>query len=40
MLAIREMADRMGPEEASERADEVRITADHFDRARSLAADR
>jgi transitional endoplasmic reticulum ATPase len=40
MLAIREMADRMGPEEASERADEVRITADHFDRARQRAGDR
>ncbi|MDS0283155.1 CDC48 family AAA ATPase [Haloarcula onubensis] len=40
MLAIREMADELGPAEASERADEVRITGDHFRRAIERAADR
>jgi transitional endoplasmic reticulum ATPase len=33
MLAIREAADEMGPEEASENADDVTITAEHFERA-------
>ncbi|WP_276271986.1 CDC48 family AAA ATPase [Haloarcula litorea] len=33
MLAIREAADEMGPEEASERADEVTIGAEQFERA-------
>ena len=33
MRAIRELADRMGPDEASERADEVRLTAAHFEHA-------
>jgi len=33
MLAIREAADEMGPAEASENADDVTITADHFERA-------
>ena len=40
MLAIREMADALGPAEASERAGEVRITGDHFRRAIERAADR
>jgi len=40
MLAIREMADELGPAEASERADEVTITGDHFRRAIARAADR
>jgi transitional endoplasmic reticulum ATPase len=40
MLAIREMADDLGPAEATERADEVRITGDHFRRAVERAADR
>jgi len=40
MLAIREMADEMGPAEASERADEVRITGAHFQRALERARDR
>ena len=40
MLAIREMADELGPVEASERADEVRITDDHFHRAVERAAER
>ncbi|PSP60964.1 AAA family ATPase [Halobacteriales archaeon QH_8_67_36] len=40
MLAIREMADELGPAEATERADEVRITGDHFRRAMERAADR
>ena len=40
MLAIREMADALGPAEASERASEVRITGDHFRRAIDRAADR
>jgi len=34
MLSIREMADKLGPAAASERADEVRITTDHLERAR------
>jgi len=34
MLSIREMADELGPAAASERADEVRITTDHLERAR------
>ncbi|WP_135302950.1 AAA family ATPase [Haloarcula amylovorans] len=33
MLAIREAADEMGPAEASERADEVTIGTEHFERA-------
>ncbi|GAA0675777.1 AAA family ATPase [Natronoarchaeum mannanilyticum] len=33
MLAIREMAEKLGPEEADERADEIEIGADHFERA-------
>ncbi|MBV0922874.1 CDC48 family AAA ATPase [Halomicroarcula limicola] len=33
MLAIREAAEEMGPAEASERADEVTIGAEHFERA-------
>jgi transitional endoplasmic reticulum ATPase len=33
MLAIREMAEDLGPEEANQRADEIEITADHFERA-------
>jgi len=33
MLAIREMAEELGPEEADERADEIEIGADHFERA-------
>ncbi|MFC7077990.1 CDC48 family AAA ATPase [Haloarcula halophila] len=33
MLAIRETAAELGPEEATERADEVEITPDHFRRA-------
>ncbi|WP_256391241.1 AAA family ATPase [Natronoarchaeum rubrum] len=33
MLAIREMAEELGPEEADERADEIVIGADHFERA-------
>jgi transitional endoplasmic reticulum ATPase len=40
MLAIREMADEFGPAEASERAQEVRITKAHFQRARDRAAER
>ncbi|MBX0303466.1 CDC48 family AAA ATPase [Haloarcula salinisoli] len=40
MLAIREMADELGPAEATERAEEVRITGDHFRRAIARAADR
>jgi len=40
MLAIREMADELGPAEATERADEVRIAGDHFRRAMERAADR
>ena len=40
MLAIREMADDLGPAEASERADEVRITGDHFRRALERATER
>ncbi|MBX0285057.1 CDC48 family AAA ATPase [Halomicroarcula sp. F28] len=40
MLAIREMADELGPAEATERADEVRVTGDHFRRAIARAADR
>jgi len=40
MLAIREMADDLGPAEATARADEVRITGDHFRRALERAADR
>ncbi|MDS0258996.1 AAA family ATPase [Haloarcula sp. S1CR25-12] len=40
MLAIREMAEEMGPAEASERADEVRITGAHFRRALERARDR
>jgi len=40
MLAIREMADEYGPAEATERADEVRITGDHFRRARDSALER
>lgn len=34
MLAIREFAGDLGPEAATERADEVRITAQHFEQAR------
>ncbi|SNZ04814.1 transitional endoplasmic reticulum ATPase [Natronoarchaeum philippinense] len=33
MLAIREMAEKLGPEEADERADEIEITGEHFERA-------
>jgi transitional endoplasmic reticulum ATPase len=33
MLAIREAASELGPEAASERADEVVVTREHFDRA-------
>ena len=40
MLAIRELADELGPAEATERADELRITGDHFRRAVERAADR
>ncbi|MBX0323382.1 CDC48 family AAA ATPase [Halomicroarcula sp. F13] len=40
MLAIREAADEMGPAEASERADEVTITTDHFERALAREAER
>jgi len=39
MLAIREMADEYGPEEATDRADEVRITAAHFRRAHESASE-
>ncbi|WP_323191259.1 CDC48 family AAA ATPase [Halostella sp. PRR32] len=34
MRAIRELADDLGPEAANERAEEVVITAEHFDEAR------
>jgi len=34
MRAIRELADDLGPEEANERAEEVVITEEHFERAR------
>ncbi|WP_276250465.1 AAA family ATPase [Haloarcula rara] len=40
MLAIREMADKLGPAEATDRADEVRITGEHFRRAIARAVDR
>jgi transitional endoplasmic reticulum ATPase len=40
MLAIREMADDLGPAEATERADEVRITGAHFRRALERARQR
>ncbi|WP_277541530.1 AAA family ATPase [Haloarcula laminariae] len=40
MLAIREMAADLGPAEASERAEEVRITGDHFRRALERAEGR
>jgi len=40
MLAIREMADDLGPAEASERAGEVTITGDHFRRAIARTRDR
>ncbi|WP_238479035.1 CDC48 family AAA ATPase [Natranaeroarchaeum sulfidigenes] len=33
MLSIRETAERLGPEEANERADEIEITGEHFERA-------
>jgi transitional endoplasmic reticulum ATPase len=33
MLSIRETAEELGPEEANERADEIEITADHFEQA-------
>jgi len=40
MLAIRETAAQFGPEEATERADEVLLTADHFGRALERERDR
>ncbi|WP_254278683.1 AAA family ATPase [Haloarcula marina] len=40
MLAIREAADEMGPETANDRADEVTITAAHFQRALDREAER
>ena len=40
MLAIREMAEEIGPEEANNRADEVRITSSHFERGTRLEAER
>ncbi|QIO23026.1 CDC48 family AAA ATPase [Haloarcula sp. JP-L23] len=40
MLAIREAAEEMGPAEASERADDVTITAEHFQRALAHKAER
>ena len=33
MLSIRETAEELGPEEANERADEIEITEEHFERA-------
>ncbi len=33
MLSIRETAEELGPEEANERADEIEITDEHFERA-------
>ena len=33
MLAIREMAEEYGPDEANERADEIEVTRDHIDEA-------
>jgi transitional endoplasmic reticulum ATPase len=40
LLAIRETADALGPAEASEQADEIQITGDHFHRAIDRALDR
>jgi transitional endoplasmic reticulum ATPase len=34
MRAIRELATEIGPEEATERAEEVRIDPEHFETAR------
>ena len=40
MLAIRETAEEFGPEEATERADEVLLTTAHFERALERERDR
>jgi transitional endoplasmic reticulum ATPase len=39
MRAIRELADKVGPETAADRADEVRIDQAHFEAARSSLED-